>query len=80
MIGLNIGKNAATPIERALDDYLTCLRQAMPVADYVTINISSPEHPPPAPVAGGQELDALLGAIDAERAAGSRPRATSRCC
>ena len=42
LLGLNIGKNAATPIERANDDYLTCLNAVYPHADYVTVNISSP--------------------------------------
>jgi dihydroorotate dehydrogenase len=42
VLGLNIGKNAATPIERAADDYLAGLRGVYPHADYVTINISSP--------------------------------------
>ena len=41
-LGLNIGKNASTPIERAADDYLTCLDTVYPFADYVTVNISSP--------------------------------------
>jgi dihydroorotate dehydrogenase len=42
ILGLNIGKNAATPIERAAEDYLTCLEGVYAHADYVTINISSP--------------------------------------
>jgi dihydroorotate dehydrogenase len=42
LLGLNIGKNAATPIERAADDYLACMRGVYPHADYVTVNISSP--------------------------------------
>ena len=42
LLGLNIGKNAATPIESANDDYLTCLNAVYPHADYVTVNISSP--------------------------------------
>jgi dihydroorotate dehydrogenase len=41
-VGVNIGKNAATPIEHATDDYLKALRGVYAVADYVTINISSP--------------------------------------
>jgi len=40
--GINIGKNAATPMERALDDYLIGLRAVYDDADYVTVNISSP--------------------------------------
>jgi len=42
IVGLNIGKNAATPIERASDDYLLGLRAVYPHADYVAVNISSP--------------------------------------
>ena len=42
LLGLNIGKNAATPIEQANDDYLACLDAVYPHADYVTVNISSP--------------------------------------
>jgi dihydroorotate dehydrogenase len=42
VLGLNIGKNAATPIDKAADDYLACMRGVYPYADYVTVNISSP--------------------------------------
>jgi dihydroorotate dehydrogenase len=42
VLGLNIGKNASTPIESAVDDYVTCLDGVYPHADYVTVNISSP--------------------------------------
>ena len=42
ILGLNIGKNASTPIDQATDDYLTCLEALYPWADYITINISSP--------------------------------------
>ena len=41
-VGVNIGKNAATPIERAVDDYLIALAAVYSTADYITINISSP--------------------------------------
>jgi dihydroorotate dehydrogenase len=41
-VGVNIGKNASTPIENATDDYLKALRAVYEVADYITINISSP--------------------------------------
>src|SRR5262245_49952520 len=43
--GVNIGKNADTPIENAAGDYITCLCSIYPVADYVTINVSSPNSP-----------------------------------
>ena len=42
VIGLNIGKNATTPIEHAVDDYVTCLKSVYSVASYITANISSP--------------------------------------
>jgi dihydroorotate dehydrogenase len=68
VLGLNIGKNAVTPIERAVDDYVTCLRHAMPVADYVTINISSPNTRQLRELQASRELDPLLRALDRERA------------
>ena len=68
VIGLNIGKNAATPIEHAVDDYLIGLRRAMPVADYITINISSPNTRNLRQLQAGKELDELLQAVDRERA------------
>ena len=68
VIGLNIGKNAVTPIERAVDDYLIGLRRAMPVADYITINISSPNTSNLRQLQAGKELDELLRALDRERA------------
>jgi dihydroorotate dehydrogenase len=42
ILGLNIGKNAVTPIENAVDDYLIGLAGVYPHADYVAVNISSP--------------------------------------
>jgi len=66
LLGLNIGKNAATPIERAMDDYLACLDGVYPHADYVTINISSPNTANLRSLQSDEALDALLGAV-AER-------------
>jgi dihydroorotate dehydrogenase len=40
--GISIGKNADTPLESAQDDYLTCLRKVYAFADYIAVNISSP--------------------------------------
>lgn len=45
ILGINIGKNKETPLERVADDYLYCLRRVYAVASYVTINISSPNTP-----------------------------------
>jgi dihydroorotate dehydrogenase len=42
VVGVNIGKNFDTPNDKAVDDYLICLKAAYPVADYVAVNISSP--------------------------------------
>lgn len=67
LLGLNIGKNAATPIERATDDYLTCLDGVYPYADYVTVNISSPNTKNLRSLQSDEALDALLGAISQRR-------------
>jgi dihydroorotate dehydrogenase len=68
LLGLNIGKNAATPIEEATSDYLTCLAGVYPHADYVTVNISSPNTRNLRALQGDEALDALLSAIAARRA------------
>ena len=67
ILGLNIGKNAATPIERAVDDYLTCLSGVYPHADYVAINISSPNTRDLRSLQDEAALDALLGALQQRR-------------
>jgi dihydroorotate dehydrogenase len=67
LLGLNIGKNAATPIERATDDYLLALDGVYPHADYVTVNISSPNTKNLRALQSDEALDALLGAIAARR-------------
>jgi dihydroorotate dehydrogenase len=67
LLGLNIGKNAATPIERATDDYLTCLDGVYPHADYVTVNISSPNTQNLRSLQSDAALDALLGAVSERR-------------
>ena len=67
VLGLNIGKNADTPIERAADDYVICLRKVYPFADYVAVNISSPNTKDLRQLQGASELDALLGAVKAEQ-------------
>ena len=63
ILGLNIGKNATTPIERAVDDYLLCLDGVYPHADYVTVNISSPNTQNLRALQNDAALDALLGAV-----------------
>ncbi|MGC7403608.1 quinone-dependent dihydroorotate dehydrogenase [Pandoraea pneumonica] len=68
-LGLNIGKNADTPIERAVDDYLICLEKVYPYATYVTVNISSPNTKNLRQLQGGDELDALLGKLKEKQSA-----------
>jgi dihydroorotate dehydrogenase len=68
ILGINIGKNADTPIERAADDYLIGLEKAYPHASYVTVNISSPNTQNLRALQGESELDALLGALKARQA------------
>jgi dihydroorotate dehydrogenase len=72
VLGLNIGKNASTPIERAADDYLLCLDGVYPHADYVTVNISSPNTQNLRALQSDEALDALLGALQARREALAR--------
>ncbi len=69
ILGLNIGKNAATPIERAVDDYLLCLDGVYPHADYVTVNISSPNTQNLRDLQGDAALDGLLSAVQERKAA-----------
>jgi dihydroorotate dehydrogenase len=68
VLGLNIGKNADTPIERAVDDYVTCLKGVYPHASYVTVNISSPNTKGLRDLQAAKHLDALLGTLQTERA------------
>jgi dihydroorotate dehydrogenase len=68
VLGINIGKNADTAIDRAADDYLACLRKVYPVASYVTVNISSPNTRDLRQLQNSPELDALLAALKAEQA------------
>lgn len=63
VLGLNIGKNADTPIERAAEDYLHCLEKVYPYASYVTVNISSPNTKNLRQLQGADELDALLSQL-----------------
>jgi dihydroorotate dehydrogenase len=72
VLGLNIGKNAATPIERALDDYVLGLDGVFPHADYVTINISSPNTKDLRSLQNDAALDALLSALVQRRDALAR--------
>jgi dihydroorotate dehydrogenase len=68
VLGINIGKNADTPLERAADDYVACLRKVYPVATYVTINVSSPNTRDLRALQRHAQLDELLGTLKAEQA------------
>jgi len=63
ILGINIGKNADTPLEKAVDDYLICLKKVYPFADYVAINISSPNTVGLRQLQHGDELDNLLSQL-----------------
>jgi dihydroorotate dehydrogenase len=68
VLGINIGKNAATPLERAADDYLECLKKVYPLASYVTVNISSPNTRDLRQLQDNAQLDALLAKLKLEQA------------
>ena len=68
VLGLNIGKNASTPMERAIDDYLAGLAGVYPYADYVTVNISSPNTQNLRDLQQDAALRALLRALKARQA------------
>ncbi len=67
IIGINIGKNKLTPNEQALDDYLICFRQVYDYADYITVNISSPNTPGLRELQQGDELSKLLAGLQQEK-------------
>jgi dihydroorotate dehydrogenase len=68
ILGLNIGRNFDTPSERAVEDYLACLRAVYSHASYVTVNVSSPNTPGLRDLQGEVALDALLAALKEEQA------------
>ncbi len=67
IIGFNIGKNKDTPNENAADDYLTCLREAYPVAGYIAVNLSSPNTPGLRDLQGPEASARLLETLKAEQ-------------
>ena len=67
IVGLNIGKNADTPIEHALEDYRTCLRRVYDDADYVAVNVSSPNTKELRSLQSARQLDGLLTGLTEER-------------
>jgi dihydroorotate dehydrogenase len=72
VLGINIGKNFDTPLERAADDYVACLRKVYAPASYVTVNISSPNTKGLRDLQGADHLEALLAALARERASLAR--------
>jgi dihydroorotate dehydrogenase len=71
VIGVNIGKSRVTPVEDAIDDYLTSTRLLAPLADYLVVNVSSPNTPG---LRGLQEIDKLAPLLTAVKdAAGATP-------
>ncbi|MFT6778755.1 MAG: dihydroorotate dehydrogenase [Paraglaciecola sp.] len=67
ILGINIGKNKDTPEDKALDDYLICLRKVYNFASYITVNISSPNTPGLRNLQHGQALNRLLFGLKAEQ-------------
>lgn len=67
VLGINIGKNADTPLERAADDYLLCLRKVHAAASYITVNISSPNTKGLRDLQDEDRLNQLLQALREER-------------
>ncbi|MFN3714200.1 MAG: quinone-dependent dihydroorotate dehydrogenase [Alcanivoracaceae bacterium] len=63
VLGINIGKNAVTPVERAVDDYLFCLERVHQAATYVVVNISSPNTPGLRTLQHGDALETLLSTL-----------------
>ncbi len=68
ILGINIGKNFDTPVENANDDYIIGLQKGYELADYITINISSPNTPGLRTLQFGDELNSLLDVLKGEQA------------
>ena len=72
-IGINLGKSKITPIEQAVDDYLYSFRLLAPLADYVVLNVSSPNTPGLRSLQEHNALEQLLGAIRRENERAPKP-------
>ncbi len=68
VLGINIGKNFDTPVDKALDDYLIGFEKAYPYADYITVNISSPNTPGLRDLQGEGMLKALIEPLKEKQA------------
>jgi len=67
VLGINLGKNFDTPVERAIDDYVIGMQKVYTHADYITINISSPNTPGLRTLQYGEELTKLLSRLKQEQ-------------
>jgi dihydroorotate dehydrogenase len=67
VLGINIGKNFDTPVEKATDDYLICLRKVYEHASYIAVNVSSPNTPGLRSLQFGESLNELLDALKKEQ-------------
>jgi dihydroorotate dehydrogenase len=67
VLGVNIGKNKDTPLEAAAEDYISLLRSFAPLADYLAINVSSPNTAGLRRLQGREMLEGLLGSLANER-------------
>jgi len=67
ILGINIGKNFDTPNDKAADDYLICLEKVYPYADYITINISSPNTRGLRELQDTEQLNSLLAILNNRR-------------
>ena len=67
ILGINIGKNKDTPPEKSLDDYSLCITKVYPYADYITINVSSPNTPGLRALQQADELSRLLDTLLSQR-------------
>ncbi len=72
-VGVNIGKNAATSLDSAAEDYVACLRAVAAVADYFVVNVSSPNTPGLTSLQSPEALDGLLAALDEARGTPPKP-------
>lgn len=68
ILGINIGKNFDTPVEKAINDYLICMRKVYGRASYITVNVSSPNTPGLRSLQFGDSLNELLAALKTEQA------------
>lgn len=68
VLGINIGKNKDTPLSDAVDDYLACMKHVYQYADYITVNISSPNTPGLRDLQHGEGLSSLLLRLKTEQA------------